>query len=915
MMASRYDATPAPICRLTMLITDTLTSAALFQRLAEAESKAEPVRVLAANRRLVLTLSQAYGDWQRARGAEVWPTPAIQTVEHWLDELGDALIHAGDWPVEALPDAVLDDNEELPLWQQIIDQDDSEHRLLSTADLAAKAADAHALLCEFTAPIPEALATEEYRRLLSWRSTLRAHCRKRSWLTAAEWRAEQVRRVSTGATLPADLVLAGFDDLRPWLQALLNAARERGVRLWHWQDQQQAAGSQTLYRPADLLQEDALIARWCRDQLRANPDARLAVVMPSLNARKTALLRALRAELEPESSFRFDDSPSPIVNLSLGEALADRPLIAIALRALRLVAASHADWPLSEVSPLLLSPYLGEQTERDARVLLDARLREHGMTQLRAETVLRLLRDRGCPLLAERWSLALDQVRELRSKKLTLRDWSEPLRVLLEQLGWPGSRALNSAEFQTREAFWKTLAALARCRVPEGAVNLSKAVSSLLQRSRQEVFQPQQPGTARVQLIGLLEAAAISADAIWVGDARDDLLPAPIQPNPLLPMAWQRAHNLPRSSHQREAQFASQLMQRLTTTAPVIVWSCPQFEGERELRISPFLQAMPEHEIPAALLTAETAYHSVARQALEQLQDNSAPPLQPDEPIRRNSQLLAVQAMQPQAAFVQYRLHANAVLPLPQARQTSERGTLVHRALATLWQGLQTSTTLAQLSDAELSQRCEAAAAGALAEQAKDLQQALPARWRELEQQALVSVLREWLMFEKQRKTPFQVTQIEQNATLNLAGLELSLRLDRVDLLSDGHAVVMDYKTGSNWQNPPWQAERPHDVQLMLYALATDAPLAAVVAARVRAGEPHFKGLNASEENLPLRPDKLLNELDLATLRQQWQQRLTTLASEFVAGDAENLCYHPGAGSTLAAPFLRLTAFDLEDGE
>ena len=903
-----------------MLIADTLASPALFERLAGTA----PIQVLAANRRLVLTLNQAYGNWQRARGAEVWPTPNIQIFEHWLDALSDHLIHAGSWPVEALPDAVLDSNEELPLWQQIIDQDDADshpinQRLLSTADLAGKAADAHALLCEFTAPIPDTLATEEYRRLLSWRSALRAHCRKRSWLTAAEWRAEQLRRVSAAAVLPGDIVLAGFDDLRPWLQALLQAAQARGVRIWQWQDQQQAAGRQTLYRPTDLLQEEALIARWCREQLRRQPDARLAVVMPSLNARKTALLRQLRAELEPANSYRFDDSPSPLVNLSLGEPLADRPLVAIALRLLRL-AATAGDWPLSELSPLLLSPYVGEtgfgkNSEHDNRARLDARLREQGMTALRAETVLRLLRDRGCPLLAERWSLALDQVRELRNKKRNLRDWSEPLRALLEQLGWPGSRALNSAEFQTREAFWQALAALARCRVPEGTVNFSKAVSSLQQRCRQEVFQPQQPGTARVQLIGLLEAAAISADAIWVGDARDDLLPAPIQPNPLLPMAWQRANNLPRSSHQRESQFASQLMQRLTTTAPEIVWSCPQFEGERELRVSPFLQTMPESEIPAALLNAETAFHMLARQTLEQVQDNQAPALQPDEPIRRNSQLLAVQAVQPQAAFVQYRLHANAVQPLPQARQSNERGTLVHRALATLWQGLQTSTALAQLTDSELDQRCEAAAAGALAEQAKELQQALPPRWRELEQHAVVSVLREWLQFERQRQTPFQVQQIEHDAALTLAGLELSLRMDRVDLLSDGNAVVMDYKTGSNWQTPPWQAERPHDVQLMLYALATEAPLTAVVAARVRAGEPHFKGLNQDTDALPLKPDALLKETDLNQLRENWRVSLTALAHEFVSGTAENLCYHPSAGRTLAAPFLRLTALDAEDAE
>ena len=962
-LASRYDASLYAPGRTAMsatpLITAAIDAAALFQRL----SLVEPVLVLAANRRLVLTLNQAYGDWQRQRGTQVWQTPTILTFEHWLDSASDNLIHAGQWPADSLPDAVLEPAEELPLWQQLIDSDEaaligSQQSLLSTAALAAEAAEAHALLCEYPAAIPDAFATEEFRHLQNWRRMMRAHCQPRQWLTAPEWRREQVRRLAAalsgpcsgnaelqlgpalvaaepqhsdarngilqpvnlprvGLLKPKAIVLAGFDDLRPWLRTVLTAAHANDCALFQLQERAQGSGSQTLYRPVDAAQENTLIARWCRQQLQANPAAALAVVMPSLAARKVALLRSLRSELEPANSFRFDDSPSADINLSLGEVLAELPLIAIALRALRLFTAGNSQaWPLSDLSPLLLSCHIGEQQERDGRARFDAWLREQGSPALRADTVLKLLADRaGVSQLAERWSKALDTAHSWRQKKLPLRDWSERLRELLDQLGWPGSRGLNSAEFQAREAFLKMLAALARSRVPEGAVTLAKAVSTLNQRCRQELFQPQQPGTARVQVTGLLEAAAIKADAIWIGDGRDDLLPAPIQPNPLLPIAWQRSHNLPRSSHAREQQFAAQLVQRLITTAADIVWSCPQFDGDRELRLSPFLQALTVSEIPPLLQQPFAAIQTTPRQALECLRDDAAPALHSDEPIRPDSNLLAVQAMQPQAAFVQYRLHARPVQDLPQARQPGERGTLVHRALATLWQGLQTSSALAQLDEAELTQRCDAAASGALSAQARQLQQTLPPRWQQLEREALTMVLREWLKFEQQRPCAFSVQQIEQAAELELAGLPLSLRLDRVDLLADGSAVVMDYKTGSQWQTPPWQAERPHDVQLMLYSLATDAPLAAVVAARVRAGEPHFKGLCASTEALPLKPDKLLAETTLDDLRAIWRERLNALAGEFVSGHAENICYHPNAANTVAAPFLRLTAMTEEEPE
>ena len=100
----------------------------------------------------------------------------------------------------------------------------------------------------------------------------------------------------------------------------------------------------------------------------------------------------------------------------------------------------------------------------------------------------------------------------------------------------------------------------------------------------------------------------------------------------------------------------------------------------------------------------------------------------------------------------------------------------------------------------------------------------------------LEKLAREWLELER-RRAPFQVSAIEEQRDLEVAGLQFQSRIDRMDKLADGGHVLIDYKSGRMLSPRQWEGPRPDDPQLPLYAVAAPEQLAAVVFAKVRTGE------------------------------------------------------------------------------
>jgi exodeoxyribonuclease-5 len=145
-------------------------------------------------------------------------------------------------------------------------------------------------------------------------------------------------------------------------------------------------------------------------------------------------------------------------------------------------------------------------------------------------------------------------------------------RNCLKAVGWPGDRPLSSHEFQARRAFGEVLDGLGRLDGLLGPLGFAEAVRRLSQLCRQRLFQPETRGKPAIQVLGVLESAGLSFDALWVMGMNDDLWPPPPRPNPLLPAEVLRAAGASHASADVELDFARRVHVRLSQSAPEVTF-------------------------------------------------------------------------------------------------------------------------------------------------------------------------------------------------------------------------------------------------------------------------------------------------------------------------------------------------------
>ena len=152
------------------------------------------------------------------------------------------------------------------------------------------------------------------------------------------------------------------------------------------------------------------------------------------------------------------------------------------------------------------------------------------------------------------------------------------------------------------------------------------------------------------------------------------------------------------------------------------------------------------------------------------------------------------------------------------------------------------------------------------------------------ERSRLEDLILEWLSIEDKRATNFVVEHLEEERYLRVPGLELKLRVDRIDRLSDGSIVLIDYKSGEQ-KRKNLEGERPAEPQLLVYATAVDERVDGVFFAQLKPrdlrgvgyyGRKHFRDRTASV------PDEGWDEF-IAESRIHIRQ----IAEDLVAGVAE----------------------------
>jgi len=846
------------------------------------------VTLITGNQRAALTLQAAYARIQAGNGQLVWESADILNWNSWLQRCFIQIASTG--PAEDLP-LLLTDMQERIVWEKIISTIIDDDSLLQLSQTARHCMSSWKLIQDYEIKLQELAAHshDEHQFFVRCCRAFSKQCKQNNWLTMAQLQTFLCQSESFLHSFEnTSLFITGFDELKPQQKTLLSTLRAANHTI-SWIEHSKKDSSVLRLSQNDSHAEILAAARWSRQIVEQQPQARVGIVVAELSQLKSRIQTLFDRVMTSSAITSSGYEQERPFNISLGSRLSQYPLIQVALLLLRWQQSSIA---IEDISVLLHSPYVkGWQEERYARAHLARQLNEFRQPEITLKQLTGLVNKAGryhCPL----WFTMMTS-HQATLKMLPARDqasnWLRHFSEVLSIYGFLQGRSLDSAEYQTAEAWQKLLIELNRVDSISSYVTRYQAWQYLSQAASDSIFQPQSKEVP-IQILGVLEAQYLQFDYLWVMGLHDGNWPPASQPDAFIPLSLQRKYDMPHNSAVRELSVAQSQLNRLNKNADEVILSYPGQQGDEILRPSALIADYPEIEWSQLDKWSEPLWSTRIFQAgtLESWQDEEVA-LGDHERIFGGSQVLKLQSLCPFRAFAVIRLGASTESEVSAGLDMAERGNLLHSTLELFWQQTIDSANLLKLTTNELQQRLQVCVERALKKVEAQLQMPLNKRFRQLEKQRLIELVQEWLLLEKQR-LPFKVVDIEKKINLPIKHLSINIKIDRVDELESGGHLLIDYKTGKVSPRQ-WQGDRPEDPQLPLYSMSMPDELSGLLFAQVRANETCLNGISQQAEILPssVSNNKIqqLSTEEWSLQTEEWRESIESLAEGFVQGYAK----------------------------
>ena len=853
---------------------------------------------LTVNARLARWLLLEHDEQKRKAGENAWQTPPILPLSSWLRD-----VWLASWPEKYL----LSELQCEKIWEEIINQDSARLDLLHLQGVASQTNKAFSLLHEYRLPRDKKLyeQTDESKAFLRW---IRKFESRLSSALAPCMLMDAVRNsMQEGEILiPHSLRIRGFEEQSPQLKYFLNFLREKGTRVDFLspvpspeilaQRMEKLNDKNVNVEEYENRQGEAVAcACWVRSIFQ--PGKRIGIVVPELEKYRTLLKRELAAELVPETIFSLDEEDLPF-NISLAPPLSQEPMIKLALN---LLSVKTSNVPVSTFLSIIQSPFFGFAFP-PTREISDLE------RNLRKKRVLSIPLDRFHSICGS--VPQVDQLVEslkswtLNNSKLMPEKWAKELSDFLKTTGWPGKvapgtdkQSVLSKRHQGFEAWKDCLNQLCSLNQILGPINRLEVLNHLTHITRSKPFQSKTPEHS-IQVIGLLESSGMQFDYLWVMGCHHEALPAHPEPNPFIPYEIRNKYSIPRSNPQRELKFTEQSLTRLLMAAPDVHFSYPLHEGDMDLEMSPLLKRFPQDK-KTPYLSNRIKDQVRAMNQLEKFTEPAFLQVTDSEKNQYGTQgissgyaLLKDQVDCPFRAFARHRLNSQRTPVAEIDFDNLDRGNLIHKALELFWDKTRNRKNLSNLSHGILEKRIEECVQEAL--KLCSQRTTGQTQFNKLEIERNVRLIHDWLLNIERERPDFQVLHNEEDVSINLCGIKLSLRIDRIDEIPGKGLLLIDYKTGREAKPAEWFAEKIRAPQLPLYATAQ--PPVGLAYGHLTLGKPEFKGT----ADLPL--GKLKN-YDFAKdtgcstwkeLLSYWKNNLNRVADEFLQGNNQVLPVNKG---------------------
>lgn len=807
-----------------------------------------------------------------------WETPQVMPFDAWFQSVWKAAVFSS--VVE--PKILLSSAQDIHFWERAIVGDQSLETLLSKHSAALQAQQAYQLInqalinvdehsLEFHSQVDSSSFYQwmlRYEALIEVSDYLSLSIAQRCLLSVL-FQQDEADKNHPGfdISLPSSAAMVGFTAATPLQTALL---KQISTVLEIQLAAPTVAAESLAFN--DFHAELSAAAKWAQAQQAQKPTDRIAVVVQDLNHNKLAVERIFSQQFQ-SSSFA---TAGHYYNISAGVPLAQVELVK---QALLLLATASQSLSVDDWVSLISSPFLANASgQLNIKRKLIHYLYDTGESQLSLAQLKKLILSvkELTPLSIDDCFLSLminanAEAQKLRAAKPQYpSQWAVAFAAYLTQLDWPGSRRLNSEEYQQHAVFESAFNSFSSLDAILSRISLQEALSHFQRHCQQQVFHIEtviDEAVLPVQILGGLEASGQVFNHLWLIGMSDDQWPSRPSAHPLIPISLQLEYDLPNSSVAREFDYAKRMTKSYLLSAQQVKLSHPSTIDDIDASVSPVFLLIAKQLSMDIFLTSQL--DPVARVSdacsLESeydfLIDDIGLPIPSDishEGLPGGSALLKDHHANPLKAYFKWRLGVRPLESEIKGISAIERGNALHAALELIWLDLGGWRQLVDATEEAIDTLVEQSVSRAI-DRALSRRFVMPSRQLiELDKVRIKKTLLTWLKLEAARPE-FFIHACELPFSYYYHQHQIKLRIDRIDRLDDDQLLLIDYKSGKATATG-WTNEFLSEPQLPLYAIALAAEenensktSSAIAFARVKAGEDQaYLGLSGAHSSAAL---------------------------------------------------------------
>lgn len=667
--------------------------------------------------------------------------------------------------------------------------------------------------------------------------------------------------------------------------------------------------------------EDEIVeaANWTRQTLQDNPSATIGVVIPELGAIRKTVDEVFADAFGGQGIVPGGKISNKPYRILPDKSIGDEAVVVDALRFLRL--ANSYSIELTEFADLMFSPFWSEG--QFGNVLLNnlcQHLRKFGNDHIRISRIRASMVavDEGAfefHPLCNVFEQAVQRKIKERSNRNPLAYWAGIFKAQLECLGWPVSERLNESESAAVERFMEEINYLSLLEDSRALTcfDALRFIGRLCKRIRV----PSDKKGCRIHVLGVSDAVGLRFSHAWVVGMSEADWPPRSAPNPFIPLPIQRSLRVSRCDNSQQAEWAREITEALLVLAKTSVYSYSDHTDTGDKSSLSGLFFTRQMTIYQSKRTASDieVYQSMqcALVQVETVDDSFSPPVNNTEKLTGGASLLSMQAGCPFNAFARFRLGATVPEKGNSWLTRSDRGTLLHKVLAGFWGRYKSSLEVRNFTQDKINSEMTDIAT-------RELSRLLEFRgfcpgpgMRRVEVECLVGLALAFLKVDLDRND-FSVAGIEVPVQWKVNGRTLDFRIDRIDQLSCGGRMVIDYKTGKSISLRQWSGDRPEAPQVPLYSIVTPGVVAASFG-RINRDGCRYTGLCADGSEVPPGVASVGNDGNRNGLPNSWDAVLSawqlvasSLVEEFCRGDS-SVVFHNRGALDYADDFLPLNRY------